>query len=152
MLATKSFVLLISIKHHYTLYILHYTLTMKPTDKELDILQVLWQKGKASVREVHEALYKNDGVMPAYTTTLKQLQIMHDKKGLVQREKEGKSHIYHAVEQAADTRKGLLRNLADKAFGGSASKLVLHALGSQKTSAEDLAEIRQFLDQLESDD
>ncbi|MFK7970945.1 MAG: BlaI/MecI/CopY family transcriptional regulator [Bacteroidia bacterium] len=122
---------------------------MKPTDKELEILQVLWDKGKASVREVHEALHTVESEAPSYTTTLKQMQIMFEKKGFVGREKSGKSHIYFAKEQAATTRKGLLSNLAEKAFGGSASQLVLHALGSQKTSKEDLAEIREFLDKME---
>ena len=121
---------------------------MKPTDKELDILQVLWKKEKASVREVHEFLFGSEGEGPGYTTTLKQLQIMFE-KGLVDREKSGKSHLYFAAENASTTRKGLLSGLADRAFGGSASQLVLHALGSQKTSAEELAKIREFLDQLE---
>jgi BlaI family penicillinase repressor len=124
---------------------------MKPTDKELEILQVLWERGEASVREVHEALYSDPDHLPSYTTTLKQLQIMFEKKKLVERKKEGKSHIYFAKEQAEDTRKGLLNNLMDKAFGGSASSLVMQALGSKQTSREDLAEIRKFLDELEKD-
>jgi predicted transcriptional regulator len=124
---------------------------MKPTDKELEILQVLWQKSQASVREVHEALYSGVEPEPSYTTTLKQLQIMFEKKNLVGRKKEGKSHIYFARHQAEDTRKGLVNNLVEKAFGGSASRLVMEALGSKQTSKEDLAEIRKYLDELEKE-
>lgn len=124
---------------------------MKPTDKELEILQVLWERGEASVREVHEVLYGDLERAPSYTTTLKQLQIMFEKKDLVERKKEGKSHIYFAKDQAEDTRKGLLNNLVEKAFGGSASSLVMQALGSKQTSKEDLAEIRKYLDELEKD-
>ena len=124
---------------------------MKPTDKELEILQVLWDRGEASVRDVHEALYGDCENMPSYTTTLKQLQIMFEKKNLVERKKSGKSHLYFARDQADDTRKGLVNNLMEKAFGGSASRLVMQALGSQQTSKEDLVEIRKYLDELEKD-
>lgn len=114
----------------------------KPTEKELEILQVLWQKEKATVRQVHE--YLHEGNSTAYTTTLKHMQIMFE-KGLLLREKSGKSHIYAPAQAPDTTRSGLVQNLIDQAFGGSARSLVMQALGSEKTSPEDLAEIQQFL-------
>jgi BlaI family penicillinase repressor len=124
--------------------------SFKPTDSELEILKILWKNGKATVREVHEKLseQKDSG----YTTTLKLMQIMLD-KGLVDREKESKSHIYFAKYEENDVQSHLLNKFVDTVFSGSTSKLVLQALGNSQTTDEELKEIRDFLDNLkESED
>jgi predicted transcriptional regulator len=118
----------------------------KPTAKELEILHALWGNRPQSVREVHEALggdHKN-----GYTTILKMMQIMHE-KGLVTRQKAGKLHLYKAVASLENTRQQLLNNMIDTVFKGSASQLVMSALGNKKSSQEELDTIRQYLDQLE---
>ncbi|MCI4667537.1 MAG: BlaI/MecI/CopY family transcriptional regulator [Bacteroidia bacterium] len=122
--------------------------TQKPTEAELEILKVLWQSGPSTVRFVHEELAKHREV--GYTTTLKQMQIMHDRK-MLSRKKMGKTHIYTAQVSEKETQKQMLDKLVDTAFQGSAMKLVMQALGNGKTSSEELKEIRKFLDQLEND-
>jgi BlaI family penicillinase repressor len=119
---------------------------IKPTDKELEILQVLWEKGPASVREVHEAL--GGEAANGYTTILKLMQIMHE-KGTVTRQKRGKLHLYKAVHSEEVTRKQILDKFIDKVFKGSAAQLVISALGNKKSSPEELDAIRKYLDQLE---
>ena len=119
---------------------------IKPTDKELEILQVLWEKGPASVREVHEAL--GGEATNGYTTILKLMQIMHE-KGTVTRQKRGKLHLYKAVHSEEATRKQILDKFIDKVFKGSAAQLVISALGNQKSSPEELDAVRKYLDQLE---
>jgi predicted transcriptional regulator len=116
----------------------------KPTEGELAILGVLWQKGEATVREVHEAL----GGEGAYTTVLKLLQIMTE-KGLVKRDVSARTHVYRAAEGGEKTQRRILRDLMEKAFGGSAGKLVLRALSAKRASAEELAEIRRMIDAYE---
>jgi predicted transcriptional regulator len=120
--------------------------TYKPTESELEILQVLWQRGSATVREVNEELnlYKETG----YTTTLKLMQIMTE-KGLIQRDNSERSHVYSALVQEKDTQKQLLNRFVDTVFKGSALKLVMQALGNSTTSAEELSQIRSLLDNME---
>lgn len=118
----------------------------KPTDAELAILRVLWERGPSTVRDVTEALQVERGT--GYTTALKLLQIMHD-KGLVSRDDSQRTHVYSAVASEDVTQQQLIRDLLDRAFGGSARQLVLQALSSRKASPAELAEIRKLLDELE---
>ena len=118
----------------------------KPTDAELEILQVLWQDGPATVRTVNEQLSKSREV--GYTTTLKIMQLMLE-KGLVQRDDEGRSHIYRAAVREQDTQGLLLDRFVDATFGGSALKLVMQALGHRRTSPGELAQIRRLLNDIE---
>lgn len=122
---------------------------MKPTDSELEILQVLWLRGTCTVREVHEELCKNREV--GYTTTLKMMQIMHE-KGLLSRDNSEKTHFYQAIIAEKATQNQLLNRFVDSVFRGSAMKLVMQALGNKDTSQEDLNEIRKFLDDIEKKD
>ena len=116
----------------------------RPTDAELEILRVLWERHEATVREVHEAISKN---RPAgYTTVLKLLQIMTD-KGLVCRDESERAHVYRARLARQDTERQLVDDLLDRAFGGSASRLVMQALAGRAASAEEIAEIRKLLDE-----
>lgn len=118
----------------------------RPTDAELDILNVLWELGASTVRDVHSVLSRSRDV--GYTTVLKLMQIMWE-KGLVVRDESQRSHIYKPKQREATTQKQLVRDLAQRAFGGSTEKLVMQALSSQKASPEELAEIRRMLDDLE---
>jgi predicted transcriptional regulator len=113
----------------------------KPTDAELAILRVLWSRGPSTVREVAEAL----GRQAAYTTVLKLLQIMTEKK-LVHRDETERTHVYEAVSSEEQTQKQLVADLLHRAFDGSAAKLVLQALSAGKASPEEIAEIRKLLD------
>lgn len=120
-----------------------------PTGAELAILQVLWDRGPSTVREVHESLYGTDGA--GYTTALKLLQVMHG-KGLVARDDRERAHVYRALASRQHTQKRFLSDLTQRLFGGSASQLVLHALGEDPpASAEELAEIRALLARLEKE-
>jgi predicted transcriptional regulator len=119
----------------------------RPTDAELEILRALWQHGPSTVREVHEAL-RGRGV--GYTTILKLLQIMVG-KGLASRDETDRAHVYQARLPREQTERQLVRDLVDRAFGGSAARLVLQALSSRKTSAEELERIRNLLDELEGE-
>lgn len=119
---------------------------VKPTEAELAILRVLWNRGPCTVREVTEALAGERGT--GYTTALKLLQIMAE-KGLVTRNESARSHVYEPSVPAETTQKHLVDDLLEKAFGGSAQKLVMQALSSKRASTEELAEIRRLLDQLE---
>ena len=120
---------------------------IKPTESELEILQIIWQNGSATVRDVHEELAKTKDV--GYTTTLKLMQIMHD-KGLVKRDESMRTHIYQAAVNKERTQKHLLDKMIDSLFGGSSTQLVLQALGSgeQKVSAEELDQIQTLLNNL----
>jgi len=118
----------------------------KPTDAELAILRVLWERGPSTVREVHEAL--PPGRRVGYTTVLKLLQIMTEKR-LVRRDASERAHVYEASAPRAETEGRLVGDLLDRAFGGSAERLVLSALSEKKASREELARIRQLLDELE---
>jgi BlaI family transcriptional regulator, penicillinase repressor len=120
---------------------------IKPTESELEILQILWLNGTATVRDVHEELAKSKDV--GYTTTLKLMQIMHD-KGLVKRDESMRTHIYQPAVNKERTQKHLLDKMIDSLFGGSSTQLVLQALGSgeQKVSAEELEQIQTLLNNL----
>lgn len=120
----------------------------KPTESELEILQVLWQHGPSTVRFVNDELSKTKEV--GYTTTLKLLQIMTDKQ-LVLPDKASRTHVYQALISEEDTQKQLLHKFLDTAFQGSALKLVLQALGSHQASAEELDQIRDLLNKMEGD-
>jgi BlaI family penicillinase repressor len=119
--------------------------TIKPTESELEILQILWKKVNASVREVHEELLATKEA--GYTTTLKLMQIMHE-KGLVKRDDSIKTHIYQAAVSKEKTQKHLLNKMINTVFGGSPGELVMQALGNHKASAEELEEIQKILDNL----
>lgn len=117
----------------------------KPTESELEILQVLWQKGIATVREVHEAL--SDLKDAGYTTTLKLMQIMHE-KGLVTRDDSNKTHIYKANVSKDKTQQNIVGKMVNSLFEGSASQLMMQAFGNKKPSKKEIEEIQQLLDQL----
>ncbi len=118
---------------------------IKPTEGELEILRVIWDKGLASVRDVHEELAKTKDV--GYTTTLKLMQIMND-KGLVKRDKSTRAHYYTAAISQEKTQKHLLGKMIDGLFGGSPARLVIQALGNYKASEEEIEEIQQLLNNL----
>src|SRR3954451_6118783 len=118
----------------------------RPTDAELAIVRVLWQRGPSTVRDVHDQMNR-DGAT-GYTTILKLLQIMTE-KGLVVRDERERAHIYESRYGEQKTQRQLLSDLADRAFGGSAAKLVMQALSGRKATAEELGAIREFLDKLE---
>lgn len=118
---------------------------LKPTESELAILQILWEKENATVREVHEELSKNKD--SGYTTTLKLLQIMFE-KGLVTRDDSNKTHIYQPAVTKQKTQKQLLDKMINTLFSGSSTQLVLQALGNQKASKDELNEIQKYLDNL----
>ena len=120
----------------------------RPTDAELTILRELWRRGPATVRVVQESL--NQVRPTGYTTVLKLLQIMTE-KGLVERDESQRTHVYRARLTRSETQQQLVGDLLDKAFGGSASQLVIQALSSKPTSNEELAQIRQLLDQMEGE-
>ena len=124
------------------------TQTPRPTQAELEILSVLWQRGNSTVREVQETLAETRAT--GYTTVLKLLQIMSE-KGLVTRDEEQRSHVYAAAIPQDQTQRQLVTDLLDRAFDGSAMDLVMHALATKKTSAEEIARIRHLLDELEGE-
>jgi predicted transcriptional regulator len=118
----------------------------RPTDAELEILKVLWRRGPSTVREVFETL--GETKQTGYTTVLKFMQIMAE-KGLVRRDESERAHRYEAALAEDETQRRLVGDLLQKAFDGSARKLVLHALSADPASADELAEIRRMLDELE---
>lgn len=120
----------------------------RPTDGELAILRVLWDRGPCTVREVMEALGRERPT--AYTTALKMLQIMAD-KGLVLRDESSRTHVYRASREQGETQAQLAVDLVDRAFEGSAANLVMRALDARPVSAAELAEIRSLLDELDGD-
>jgi BlaI family penicillinase repressor len=121
----------------------------RPTPAELEILRVLWEQGPSTVREVQQQLSEDRPT--GYTTVLKLLQIMTDKR-LVRRDESARAHVYAARAPEDETQRQLVKDLLDRAFGGSASKLVLHALSARKTSRAELVRIRELLDRLEGGD
>ena len=120
----------------------------RPTDAELAILRVLWQRGSGNVREVLDAVNAARPEPLAYTTVLRFLQIMTG-KGLVSREDQDRTHIYAPAVPAERTKKQMVRDLVDRAFGGSVHELVVQALGARKVSAAELREIRKLLNELD---
>lgn len=121
---------------------------MKPTDSELEILQVLWANGPSTVRQVHDKLSQSREI--GYTTALKLMQIMHE-KGLLTRDEDNRSHTYTAAVDEEATQQSLLDRFVETAFRGSASKLVMQLLGQHKASKEELDEIKTLLNQIDSD-
>lgn len=120
---------------------------VKVTESELEILQVLWDKGPSTVRDVHEELLKNKDA--GYTTTLKLMQIMHE-KGLVSRNTSTKTHVYTATVTKKETQKSALNKIIDTVFTGSTADLVIQALGSHRASKDEVDAIKKFLDQFEN--
>lgn len=118
----------------------------KPSEREIEILRVLWDRGASTVREVHEVLCKMQE--RGYTTTLKFMQIMTE-KGLVVRDTRRLQHLYEAVISERSAQKQIVSDLLGSAFGGSSQKLILHALSAKKASLEEIEEIRRVLDQME---
>ena len=114
----------------------------RPTDAELAILRILWERGASTVRQVHDALARERPA--AYTTALKMLQIMRE-KGLVRRDDRDRTHIFHPRLTEEQTQRQLVRDLLDRAFGGSASKLVVQALSARRATEEELGEIRKLI-------
>ena len=115
----------------------------RPTDSELAILRILWERGPSTVRQVHEALAGTRET--GYTTTLKLMQIMAD-KGLVARNESARTHVYTASAGEAQTQQQLVKDLVDRAFGGSAAALVLQALNAEGTTPQELREIHKLID------
>jgi BlaI family transcriptional regulator, penicillinase repressor len=118
----------------------------RPTPAELEILRVLWTRGPSTVRDVQESLGAERAA--GYTTVLKLLQIMTD-KGLVIRDERARAHVYAARAPETQTQRALVRDLVDRAFGGSAAKLVVQALSGRRASAEEIERIRRLLDEIE---
>lgn len=116
----------------------------RPTDAELSILRILWDRGPSTVRQVHDELAR-ERPAAVYTTALKLLQIMIE-KGLVDRDERDRTHIYRARLSEETTQRQLVRDLLDRAFGGSAGKLVMQALATKRASAEELRDIRKAID------
>ena len=120
--------------------------SIKPTASELEILTILWENGPLTVRSVNEIMSLKKEV--GYTTTLKLLQIMTE-KNLVSRQLENRTHIYSAIAGKEETRKAMLDSLLEAAFGGSAMKLVMQALGSHSATREELEDLRNLIDSIE---
>lgn len=122
----------------------------KPTQRELDILQILWRLGPSTVRQVHEELNQLENAKKVgYTTSLKFMQLMHE-KGFLSREMDGQSHIYTPTISEQENVSRVLGKIVDTTFKGSTMKLVMQLLGNKKTSKKELKEIREFLDDLEN--
>ena len=120
----------------------------RPTEAELEILGILWKHGPSTVRTVHETLSESRAV--GYTTVLKLLQIMAE-KGLVRRDESDRAHIYAAKAPAEVTQRRLVADLLDRAFSGSAARLVQQALSSRRASPAEIARIRELLDAIEKE-
>ena len=120
----------------------------RPTDAELAIMNVLWERGPSTVREVHDEISRSNDT--GYTTVLKLLQIMTD-KGLVVRDESQRAHVYATRESEQRTQRQLVGDLIDRAFGGSPAKLVMQALSATRASAEELTQIRAMLEKMEGD-
>ena len=120
--------------------------TPRPTDAELNILRVLWQRGPSTVRQVYDVLNRDKPT--GYTTVLKFMQIMND-KGLLARDESRRTHVYRPKLPAERTQQQLVGDLLERAFEGSAQKLVMQALNARQVSPEELARIRGTLDEIE---
>jgi BlaI family penicillinase repressor len=121
---------------------------MKPTDSELEILQVIWIHGPVSVRFVNDELNQKKQV--GYTTTLKHMQIMTE-KGLLKRSEKGRKHIYNVVIKEKEAKSLLLDKFVKTAFGGSAMDLVMQALGNHQTTPDELEDLKALIDKIEKD-
>lgn len=118
----------------------------KPTDAELEVLQILWNHGPSTVKTVHELISKHKQV--GYTTTLKTMQIMAD-KGICSRILNGKTHTYNAVLTAGLIQTGIVENIIKNVFNGSAMNLVLQTLGNHQSTESELRELKKFIAQME---
>ncbi len=119
----------------------------KPTDAEIEILQILWERGASSVREINDILNERREV--GYTTTLKLMQIMNE-KGIVKRDTAARTHIYKAVAKENDTKNNLISDFVNIAFHGSAMNLVMQALGNTSSSQKELDELKTLISKLEN--
>jgi len=119
---------------------------IKPTESELEILQIIWEKGQCSVRDVHEVLEKTKDA--GYTTTLKLMQIMHD-KGLVERDTTAKTHLYKALITREQAQHTAVNKILSTVFNGSSSQLIMQVLSNQQSSKEELDMIKEYLNKLE---
>ena len=124
-------------------------MNIKLTPSELEILEIIWETGSATVREVNEML-EEKGRNVGYTTTLKMMQLMAE-KALLTRALNGRTHVYTAIIQAGAAHNALIDRMVNAAFGGSATKLVLQALGNNKATPDELREIRDLIDKLEKE-
>jgi len=122
-------------------------LAIKPTESELEILQILWEKGTATVREAHVEICKIRNV--GYTTTLKIMQIMYE-KGLVERDNSMKTHVFRAAIVKQHAQKHLLGKMVSNLFGGSHTQLIIHALGDAESNAAELASIEAYISELKA--
>jgi len=120
----------------------------KPTESEMGILQVLWELGPSTVREVHYVLSETKD--SGYTTTLKLMQIMYE-KGLLNRNDEAKTHVYSSAIKKESVQKQVVSKMINGLFKGSSAKLVMHALGNHRASKEEIMEIKKYLDEIEND-
>ncbi|MGN6193630.1 MAG: BlaI/MecI/CopY family transcriptional regulator [Ginsengibacter sp.] len=120
----------------------------KPTESEMEILQVLWELGPSTVREVHDVLSETKD--SGYTTTLKLMQIMNE-KGLLNRNDESKTHVYSSAVKKESVQKQVVSKMINGLFKGSSAKLVMHALGNHRASKEEIMEIKKYLDEIEND-
>jgi len=119
-----------------------------PTEKELEILQLIWHNGPSTVRLINEELNQNKKV--GYTTTLKLMQIMAE-KGLLSRDESSRNHIYHAEVKMNKTQNALTEKFLNQVFGGSSKQLIMQLLGNSKASAKDINEVKEYIKKLESD-
>src|SRR5271167_992054 len=120
--------------------------TLKPTTSELEILQVLWNRGPSTVREVHEILSEKRDM--GYTNVLKLMQIMTE-KGSVRRNESQRAHVYEVCQPEERTKRGLAADVLERVFDGSASELMMHALAGRRASKEEIAELRRLLAEYE---
>jgi len=121
----------------------------RPTEAELNILRVLWERGDSTVRDVHDSLHGDDGA--GYTTALKLMQIMHA-KGLVERDDSQRAHVYRAAVSKQRTQKRFMADMVQRLFNGSPSQLVLHALGDHpRASRDELRQIRELLNRIDAE-
>ncbi|MDB5014461.1 MAG: Penicillinase repressor, partial [Daejeonella sp.] len=120
----------------------------KPTNSELEILTILWKKGECTVRDVNEELSEGKEGEVGYTTTLKLMQIMHE-KGLVERDTSSRTHVYKALVSQYKTSQNLLDTMIETVFNGSAAQLVMQALSNKKSSKEEIEMIKKYIDELE---
>lgn len=116
----------------------------RPTEGELELLRILWEKGPATVRDLHLEISNNRPL--GYTSVLKLLQIMNE-KGLVEREEAGKAHVYRATTSQGETQTQLLRDMSERLFSGSAARLAMHALAMEPVDNQELEELRNLIEQ-----
>ena len=122
---------------------------IKPSETELEILQILWSRGDSTVKQVNDAM--NETKKVGYTTTLKIMQIMFQ-KGMLKRDESSRSHVYQAVINASSVEDSMIKKLVNGVFGGSTSEMILSALGSQKASKEELTKIKEFIKNIEDNE